>query len=333
MRCAALVGALLKTPSPLVERGQRAELTADLLQPHPEKEADPELQLQDAEWCRQEIGDQCDLLILDHYGLGAIWEYAMRDSARVLVAIDDLGRPHVADLCVDQNLPLREYWSVSNPLLGPRYAMLDASYAEHAGKFEVRPEIERVMVSFGGNPPVGLVPLVVNELCKFWEGASRRQAASPGACEAQARQAEGVATGAGTRKEITVLLPETHPDANLVNCAVRWLPAGELAEEMLRHDLVIGAGGSSSWERCALGIPSIVLTTADNQVPLSRALHESGASLYLGSHESAFNLIVALETLELIAARLKMSEQAKQVTDGRGASRVARRILEVLETK
>ena len=44
-----------------------------------------------------------------------------------------------------------------------------------------------------------------------------------------------------------------------------------LASLILKADLAIGASGTTSWERCCLGLPSIVISIADNQIPIALA--------------------------------------------------------------
>lgn len=60
-----------------------------------------------------------------------------------------------------------------------------------------------------------------------------------------------------------------------------------MAELMSAADIAVGAGGSTTWERCFLGLPSIVVTLADNQVEAAQILSQHGASCNLGSHDNA----------------------------------------------
>jgi UDP-2,4-diacetamido-2,4,6-trideoxy-beta-L-altropyranose hydrolase len=57
----------------------------------------------DAEHSRRLLDGPLDWLVVDHYGLGAAWERAMRPTAKLLAAIDDIGRAHEVDLLLDQN--------------------------------------------------------------------------------------------------------------------------------------------------------------------------------------------------------------------------------------
>ena len=54
---------------------------------------------------------------------------------------------------------------------------------------------------------------------------------------------------------------------------------------MNKADLSIGAGGTMIWERCYLGLPSLIVSTANNQKKQSAAVHSYGAAIYLGIHK------------------------------------------------
>jgi UDP-2,4-diacetamido-2,4,6-trideoxy-beta-L-altropyranose hydrolase len=51
---------------------------------------------------------------------------------------------------------------------------------------------------------------------------------------------------------------------------------------MASADLSIGGGGTMIWERCYLGLPTILICIADNQVNQAKSVHSYGAVIYLG---------------------------------------------------
>ena len=59
-------------------------------------------------------------------------------------------------------------------------------------------------------------------------------------------------------------------------------PRPHLADLMSEADLAIGAGGATTWERCCLGLPSLVVSIAENQRPACAALAVAGVIQYLG---------------------------------------------------
>jgi spore coat polysaccharide biosynthesis predicted glycosyltransferase SpsG len=94
---------------------------------------------------------------------------------------------------------------------------------------------------------------------------------------------------------------------------------------MASADLAIGAGGSTAWERCCLGLPSIVMTIADNQQGIARALADAGAAINLGPAE-AIGLSALVAAIKGLASdreqRVAMARAAAALTDGLGGSRV-----------
>ena len=95
-----------------------------------------------------------------------------------------------------------------------------------------------------------------------------------------------------------------------------------MASLMAAADLFIGAGGTSSWERCCIGLPALVIATADNQIAQAEALARAGAQLYLGPAQSVTGERLA-RTLEAILG-LSGCTRASGRT-GTGLGRRARR--------
>src|SRR5690606_4124425 len=95
--------------------------------------------------------------------------------------------------------------------------------------------------------------------------------------------------------KITVVMGMTAPWLDDVRAAARDMPwptqvrgnVKDMATVMSNADLCIGAAGSTAWERCTLGLPAIMITTADNQRDIAQALNEHGAALSIGHHESS----------------------------------------------
>ncbi len=97
---------------------------------------------------------------------------------------------------------------------------------------------------------------------------------------------------------------------------------------MQRADLAIGAAGTTSWERCCLGLPAIIITIAENQKRIAAALEREGAILWLGDLEKVIDSpdIVGHAVTGIINNPRQlstMSRSASRICDGQGASRVA----------
>lgn len=101
---------------------------------------------------------------------------------------------------------------------------------------------------------------------------------------------------------------------------------------MAEADLFIGAGGGTSWERAALGLPTLCISVAGNQEANARLLAEAGMHVYLGASEQ-----VSIEQIRQAVAALvgdyplrqSLAQRSRQLVDGQGASRVAAALFEM----
>jgi UDP-2,4-diacetamido-2,4,6-trideoxy-beta-L-altropyranose hydrolase len=251
-------------------------------------------------------------LVVDHYGLDAQWQAQLLDGLGQpkLLVIDDLAdRAHLANLLLDQNFfgeaTEGRYQSlVPNEclqLLGPHYALLASEYAQLHPLVPPRTELRRVMVFFGGVDPDNLTGRTL-------EALSRSELAD---------LAVDVVLGLQSphRQAVAELV------ARRPNTTLHW-PLPSLAGLIARSDLAIGAGGATTWERACLGLPSMVVTIADNQLPFAQALDQAGKVQLLGQ---AATVSTDQIRVAVIAAKQQYRPCASchDLTDGWGAGRVA----------
>jgi UDP-2,4-diacetamido-2,4,6-trideoxy-beta-L-altropyranose hydrolase len=95
------------------------------------------------------------------------------------------------------------------------------------------------------------------------------------------------------------------------------IDANNMSNLMLHADLAIGAGGSSSWERCCLGLPSLVYVLAENQRPIAQNLEQLGAVKMVDNLVDNLNNI-----LNEFSIWQYMSMKAQSICDGRGVKRI-----------
>lgn len=258
-------------------------------------------------------GDRVDWLIVDHYGLSAEWESILREHSGSLMVIDDLAnRPHDCDVLLDQTLSsggTTRYQSLvpatCNLLIGPRFALLRSDYLSYRRRHRARDgHVRQVLVFFGGTDPHCLTQLAITAL-------SRPEF---------------------RHIEVDAVVGPNYPDRDALEevAAARPFtrihgPRPHLADLMWATDLAIGAGGTTTWERMCLGLPSLVISTAENQEASCRTLAEAGLIFYLGRHEQvteqlftdAFN--AAVRDRE---ALMRSSSLGEALVDGWGAHRV-----------
>ena len=101
--------------------------------------------------------------------------------------------------------------------------------------------------------------------------------------------------------------------------------------DIVEADIAISAGGSSCWESAFMGIPLLVVITADNQEGIAAFLEKKGAAINLGWPDSLSSkkFTNAFQKLVLdYKVRKEMSDCGQQLIDGLGADRIVRAIIE-----
>lgn len=121
-------------------------------------------------------------------------------------------------------------------------------------------------------------------------------------------------------------LAATHPDILLHK------NVSDMASLMSAMDLSISAAGTMLYELCAMGIPAISYTIADNQIPAATAFDQVQAIPYIGDIRTTPDLCSHLADQLFVlladpAARKKQSALMHSLVDGNGAKRIASEIL------
>lgn len=268
---------------------------------------------------------KADWIVLDHYGLDASWETAAVPEGAKLLVLDDLAnRNHRANVLVDQNLgrTADEYRHLVPPscevLTGSRYAMLRRdfpTYRETSLHRRASGTLNSVLISFGGADSDN----VTGQILELFADSGLHQSL------------ESLVVVLGSQsvwKEETAAVMAEFGGRGRLLCGV-----DNMAEIMSAADLSIGGGGTTAWERCCLGLPSLLLSIADNQIPICESLDDAGAAFYLGdarSTEWRHRLSDVLQDLIRYPDRLtEMSHRASAICDGLGADRLVSRIVEI----
>jgi UDP-2,4-diacetamido-2,4,6-trideoxy-beta-L-altropyranose hydrolase len=275
----------------------------------------------DAAQTQQALGEQVvDWLVVDHYALDRRWEQALRPHAPRIMAIDDLAdRPHDCDLLLDQNLgrQAKDYGGLlsnqTQTLIGPAYALLRPEFAqwrEHSLQRRAQPQLKNLLITMGGVDQANATGQVLDALT---------------CCELP------------TDLRITVVMGPTAPWLAQVQAQAATMPrptqvltgVNNMAQLMAESDLCIGAAGGSAWERCALGLPTLVLILAANQHSGAMALQAYGAAWVAADAQQLMAQMTALFNKETQTSALqKMSQAATKLATGNGASQVVELLLE-----
>ena len=255
-----------------------------------------------------------DWLVVDHYALDARWEREVALVVGQILVIDDLAdRDHECAVLLDQNLG-REASDYDQRvpdecirMIGPRFALLRPEFArlrESSSPRQRNSKPQRILISLGGVDRANATGLVLTALSE------------------------------------TILPPETELDIVMGGAApyleeVRQqalqpqfkalvsVNVQDMAARMRQADFSIGAAGSTSWERCCLGLPSITVILAENQRLIGEALEKKGCAILVEERNIAKDLSTIVNRLMTSSMELeKLANSAENVCDGYGCARL-----------
>ena len=279
-------------------------------------------QATDAAQARQALGDRrLDWLVVDHYALDERWERLMRPAARHILAIDDLAnRRHDVEVLLDQNLgrTARDYADLLSTtgavLAGPRYALLRPEFAalrEQSLRRRSLMRLRQLLVTLGGVDKDNLTLLVLEVLAASELPVGCRIVVVMGAGAPGLQAVRDFADCMSGRIELRI--NEKNMAALMADC-----------------DAAIGAAGVTAWERCCLGLPTLLIMMAENQRAGALALQASGAALLPDvGVPLAEGLPAQLPGLLDPKRRSQMQAACVSIVDGAGTRRVVEELLRV----
>ena len=260
-----------------------------------------------------------DWLVVDHYRRDARFERACRSWADSILVIDDLAdRPHDCDVLLDQS-PGRtadDYRRLvpkeTEVLVGPDFALMRSQFAKRRDEALARRrkggEAARILVSVGAADAYGLTVAILRGLAQ-----------------------------ADPKVAIDVVVGAAWPNLDAVRECAEALPhdvtihqdVDDMAALMAAADLAIGCGGSTTWERCCLGLPTLVIMSASNQQAIAMDLDRLGAIKFIGAYCNVGPSMVASVASKILhdgSALQAMAKKAAAVCDGNGAGRLVERM-------
>lgn len=273
----------------------------------------------DAQDTHEALGDVViDWLVVDHYALDFHWEQALRPRCKNLMVIDDLAdRSHDCDVLLDQNLgrSSQEYVGFLKPhtltYIGPQYALLRPEFAllrTQSLARRVQPRLKHLLITMGGVDRDNATGRVLKALT---------------ACHLPSDLRITVVLGPHAP-----FMADVKQQANQMSWPTKVLiNVDEMAQLMSDSDLCIGAAGGTSWERCCLGLPTLLLVLADNQRAGAAALDRSGAALFVNSAQDLPRVYGKYLSTVATSQLKTMSIKAAAVSDGLGTHRILSVIL------
>lgn len=257
-----------------------------------------------------------DWVVVDGYHFSAAYRGQLQQTGRRILTVDDLATVNLApsDVVLNYNsYATHELYAGlvggAELLLGTQYALLRREFRRWRNPQRVfSAHAHRVLLTFGGADPRNVTAQSMRLLAEI----------------------------DAPRMQIALVIGATNPNLAALRAAVPELQAKHdvellvnppnLPELMSRADLVVSAGGSSSWELAFLGVPAALSVIAENQRPLADHLANLGAVERLDLNENGYTQADRDRLSVLLASpqkRERLSTIASQLVDGMGAGRVA----------
>jgi len=262
------------------------------------------------------IKGKCDLLIVDHYSIDYRWHNIVKNSADRIMVIDDLANRRLdCDLLLDQTYGRqKKHYSllVNNNcklLLGSRYALIRPQFLSMRDSSIKRKSnnntIRNILISVGGIDINNTSLILLNTIYKIYRDNSKII--------------------------INVVLTSKSPNIGSIKHFIEktslnitlFIDVEDMENLMAEADVSIGGGGTTSWERCVMALPSIVVIQADNQKFLSEKLERKGAIVILKHMDTLPKVIQSIEKNSHLS---HMSYSASLICDGIGVTRVSKSI-------
>ena len=224
----------------------------------------------------QEHGcDVVDRLIVDSYALNEQWELMLRPYCREIMVIDDLAnRRHDCDILLDQNFYLNKDVRYAGlvpenckMLLGPEHALLRGEFYEAKKNLRKRDgNIKNILVFYGGSDLTNETEKAIKALVQLHD-------------EGYNFTADIITGVSNSRRE------KIEKICSKYRFLQYYCQVSNMAEFMNKADLMLGAGGSTTWERLYMELPALVTAVAENQIQGCRDCSQAGLIYYLGESE------------------------------------------------
>lgn len=271
----------------------------------------------------QIVKDRVDLLIVDTYHISEKYFLDIKPYLKKLVYIDDVNEfVYPVDILINGNITgeymeYRKYDEDEQMLLGPQFNLIREEF-KGLPKRKVNKNVKEIMITTGGSDPFHLCPRMVQSILDKDEFKKLKV---------------NVVIGSLFSKELKNCLYRIRDNHSniILNENVKYM-----SEIMLKSDVAVSAGGSTLYELCACGTPTLAVIIAGNQEFLVTKMEKLNYIESLGWYHHLDNRIFA-DKLKAFAEnyerRKDYCDRMQELVDGNGAERVVKEILERLNTK
>ncbi|MHB8510976.1 MAG: UDP-2,4-diacetamido-2,4,6-trideoxy-beta-L-altropyranose hydrolase [Actinomycetota bacterium] len=254
---------------------------------------------------------ECDAIVVDSYLIAAPYLNELRAAGLLVVALDDLNAYAFGCQMVvshGPHAPKAGYRSSSGDtqfLLGPRYTILRPEFWESALP-TLDERVRNILISTGGADPNGYLPSWIELVDSIDAELSITAIIGP----------------------FFQNVSEVHDAAATTEHVCRVINAPAVMRPLLAAaDIALVAGGQTTYETCALGIPTVAVEIASNQRPQLEGFRDAGAMLVAEIDDRSSIVSAVSGLIESYEARARLSGTARALVNRAGALDVARSIV------
>ncbi len=258
-------------------------------------------------------------IIIDHYSLNEKWIKIVKEELKLIhnklpkfIFIDDILRTNLgSEIIINYSNTyeiLKEKYDLQKNhektfLLGPNFSILEKNYPSLQKFARIRKHIKNILIFFGGIDQDNFTSIAIEVLKD----------------EVFSNISVDIVIGKNCpNKENIKKIIRNRQKSNL------HIEIPSLNKLVFNADLAIGGCGTHSWERVTLGLPSIVIPIAENQLPISNFMLQNSAAIIIDP-KSDIKKNFKEELLNLLkdsSILPRMSESAFKITDGLGVYRL-----------
>jgi UDP-2,4-diacetamido-2,4,6-trideoxy-beta-L-altropyranose hydrolase len=251
------------------------------------------------------------VVITDNYHFTDQYLKYLKENFKVVVSIDDIAESYFySDILVNQNIyATPEMYNGKTAtgtklFLGTAYALLRPEFKAYHNQSREFSRVKNILVTLGGVDPDNQTLKVLKALDKI-----KADFSITAVIGVSNPHVEDISAFAESSEKPIKLLKNVN----------------NMAELMHASDIAVSAAGSTSWELCCTGLPSIVIILADNQERIGKGLAEAGISINLGWFNDVTETMIQESVEKLInnaKLRESMGQKGKAAVDGSGAERI-----------
>lgn len=257
---------------------------------------------------------EIDLLFIDSYNVSENYLMSIKSNVKKIAYIDDINKfIYPVDILINGNISAekmnyKRYCKDEIMLLGSKYNLIRSEFKDLPER-KIKKEVEEVMITTGGSDPHNMTMKLLDIFVSD---------------DALKSLTYNVVVGSGftNKKEIREF-------ANQHENVVIYENPNKISEIMLKSDIAISSGGSTLYELCACGTPTLAFIYADNQRFIVEEMTELGNIKNIGWYNEFEQDQLISKLIELSLnhrERLELSNLGKILVDGKGTKRIFNKV-------